>query len=175
MPPPTDHAAGGDASVRGPIQTVGLLAAFVFGGMAIGLAIALTAGGGSIGAMAVGFVALPLAFGLAMSAWKGLLVAWLTAGLARSLVRSGGDEARFRKEAKRSLQAVRDGGQAGLAGTWVFVPVALLTGLASAALMAVFADGGGLVAGGLILAAALAYGVILRRLARRGRLPIPEG
>jgi len=65
-------------------------------------------------------------------------------------------------------------GQAGLPGTWVFLPVALLTGLAAATLMAILADGDGLVAGGLILVAALAYGIILRRLARHGRLPIPE-
>jgi hypothetical protein len=142
--------------------------------MAIGLAIALTAGGGTIGSLAVGSVALPLAFGLAMSAWKAVLVAWLTAGLARSLVRSGGDEARFREEAKRSLQAARDGGQAGLPGTWVFVPVTLLTGLTAAGLMAILADGDGLVAGAMILVAALPYGIILRRLARRGRLRIGE-
>jgi hypothetical protein len=40
--------------------------------------------------------------------------------------------------------------------------------------MAILADGDGLVAAGLILVAALAYGIILRRLARHGRLPIPE-
>jgi hypothetical protein len=174
---PTPRPAGttaGDTPARGPIATIGLLAAFVFGGMVLGIGIALTAGGGSTGALAVGFVALPLTFGLAMSAWKAVLVAWLTAGLARSLLRSGGDESRFRDEAKRSLRAVREGGQAGLPGTWVFLPVALLTGLAAAALMAILADGDGLVAAGLILVAALAYGIILRRLARHGRLPIPE-
>ena len=172
-PPPTDSIAGG-TPVRGPIATIGLLAAFVFGGMAVGLAIARTAGGGSAGAMAVGFVALPLTFGLAMSAWKAVLMAWLTAGLARSLLRSGGDERRFREEAKRSLHAVREGGRAVLPGTWVFLPVAMLTGLAAAALMAILADGNGLVAGALVLVAATAYGIILRRLARHGRLPIPE-
>lgn len=172
-PPPADGVAG-ELPVRGPIATIGWLAAIVVGGMAVGVAIALTAGGASTGAMAVGFVALPLIFGLAMSAWKAVLVAWLTAGLARSLLRSRGDEGRFREEAMRSLRSVREGGQAALPGTWVFLPVALLIGLVAAALMAILADGDSLVAGALILVAAIAYGFILRRLARQGRLPIPE-
>ena len=172
-PPPADAVAG-DVPVRGPIATIGPLVAVVVGGMAGGLGIAVTAGGASTGAMAVGLVALPLIFGLAMTAWKAVLVAWLTAGLARSLLRSGGDEGRFREEANRSLRAVRASGRDALPGTWVFLPVALLTGLVAAALMAILADGDGLVAGALILVAAFAFGLILRRLARQGRLPIPE-
>jgi len=162
------------SALREVLAAASLLAILLFGGMAVGLAIALTAGGGSVGAILVGFLALPLAFGLSMSAWRALLGAWLLAGLARSAARSRGDEGRFREEVVRSLQAIRDRGPAGLPGTWVFVPVTLIVGAGSGLLMAVAAERDGLTAGALILVACAGLGVLLRRLARQGRLPIPE-
>lgn len=157
------------------VASASVLAAFLFGGAAAGLGIALTLGGGTIGAIIVGTFALPLAFGLSASAWRTLLGAWLMAGLARSLIRSRGDETRFREETLRSLAAVRDAGPTALPGTWVFLPITLLTGLVAAVLMVVVGAGDGrFVAGALLWAAAVADGIALRRLARRGRLPIPE-
>jgi hypothetical protein len=160
--------------LRGTLATLALLGGFLFGGMAIGLGIAVTVGGGSEGAVAVGFFTLPLAFGLGMAAWRSVLGAWLVAGLGRALLRSGGDEAAFREETKRSLRAVRDTGPAGLPGTWVFVPVATAVGAIGGLLMWVVASGNGPLAATLLVAAAIADGILLRRLARRGLLPIPE-
>ncbi len=97
------------------------------------------------------------------------------AGLARSLIRSRGDEARFREETLRSFASIRDAGPTALPGTWVFLPITLLTGLVAAVLMVVVGAGDGrFLAGALLSAAAVADGIALRSLARRGRLPIPE-
>jgi hypothetical protein len=166
-----EPASRSDA-IRETIGIVGLLAALLFGGMAIGLGIALAFGGGSVGAIVVGFLALPLAFGLAMTAWRSILAAWLMGGLARSIIRSRGSEERFRADVTRSMAAARASGV--LPGTWVFVPVTAAVGVAAGLAMAIAAEGDRLAAGGLILAASIAYGVGLRRLARRGLLPIPE-
>ena len=167
-----DNSGSRSEAVRETIAIAALLAAFLFGGMAIGLGIAVTAGGGSVGSVIVGFLALPLAFGLAMSAWRAVLAAWLMGGLARSIIRSRGNEERFRADVGRSMEAARASGV--LPGTWVFVPVTTAVGLVGALAMAIAADGDGVTAGGAILVAAVAFGVILRRLARRGLLPIPE-
>jgi hypothetical protein len=174
--PPTSSLPepGSRAVVREFVAIAGLLAALFFGGMAIGLAIALAFGGGTVGAIFVGFVTLPLAFGLSMAAWRAWLGAWLLGHLAKSALRSGGDEARFRDEMKRSLGTIREGGPATRPGTWVFVPTTLVVGLVGAVLMAITAQGDGLTAGTLTLAACVGLGVLLRRLARTGRLPIPE-
>ena len=156
------------------IGIAGLLASFLFGGMSYGLAVAVFVGGGAVGALVVGFFALPLAFGLGMTAWRSILGAWLVAHLARSAVRSRGDEARFREELKGTLAGLRRDGPASLPGTWVFVPIAGAVGLVGALAMALLAEGGRLVAAALILAGCLAVGILMRRLARQGRLPIPE-
>lgn len=167
-----DEPASTSGRVRGTVATVGLLASLLFGGMAIGLAIALGPGGGSVGAIVVGFFALPLAFGLAVAAWRTVLVAWLMGGLARSLIRSRGNEERLREELGRSIDAARTSGI--LPGTWVFIPVCTAVGVVGGLAMAIAADGDGVTAGGAILLGAIGYGVVLRRLARRGLLPIPE-
>lgn len=156
--------------VRTFVATLSLLAALLFGGMAVGLAIALGPGGGSVGAIVVGFFALPLCFGLGMSAWRGVAGAWMVGGLVRAMVKSRGDEAIFREETVGSFR--RLGGV--LPGTWVFVPTAVVIGALAAVGMFVAADGDRLVAGGAIFVGCLGCGVLLRRLARRGLLPMPE-
>jgi hypothetical protein len=180
--PSTGRSDAADAAVpareagpaREAIATASLLAIFLFGGMAIGLAIALTVGGGSPGAIAVGFLALPLAFGLGMVAWRAILGVWLVAILGRAALRSRGDEGRFRAETRASMEEIRTDGPATLPGTWALLVVAILTGVVAAMLMVVFAEGDRLGAAALILAASIGYGLVLRRLARQGRLPIPE-
>jgi hypothetical protein len=57
-----------DRTVRTLVATLSLMAALLFGGMAVGLAVAIGPGGGSVGAIIVGFFALPLCFGLGMTA-----------------------------------------------------------------------------------------------------------
>lgn len=153
---------------------VALLAAFLFGGMAYGLAVAVLVAGGSPGALFVGFMALPLAFGLGMTAWRSVLGAWIMAKLATSMVRSRGDEDRFREEVKRAFAGIRAEGPARLPGTWVFVPAATAVGAVAALATLFVADGARVVAATLLFAGCVAVGVALRRLARAGRLPLPE-
>jgi hypothetical protein len=160
----------GNRPVRTFVATLSLLAALLFGGMAVGLAIALGPGGGSIGAIVVGFFALPLCFGLGMTAWRGAAGAWMVGTLVRAMIRSRGDEATFRDETVGRLR--RAGGV--LPGTWVFLPTALVVGLGSGIAMFVASAGDRLLAGGALFLGCVACGLILRRLARRGLLPMPE-
>lgn len=164
----------GGATAAEAIGMFALLASFLFGGMAFGMGVAVAVGGGSPGALFVGFMALPLAFGLGMVAWRAILGAWLVAHLARSAVRSRGDETRFREEVKASMGDVRDAGPARLPGIWVFVPTATAVGAVAALLMLVLAEGSRIGAAVLLFAGCLAVGLAMRRLARAGRLPIPE-
>lgn len=151
-----------------------LLVGLVVGGIGVGLAIAVTAGGGTDGAIFVGVFTLPLALGAGFTAWRAILGAWLIGGLGRSLLRSRGDGERFRDETRRSFAAIREAGIAALPGTWVFVLAAFAVGLVAAFGMGIAAAENGLVAGLLLLVATIAYGVLLRRLARAGRLLFPE-
>ena len=167
-----DEPGAKPGAVRETIGLVALLAALLFGGMAIGVAIAVGVAGQSVGAVVVGFFALPLAFGLSLSAWRGVVMAWLMGNLAGSLVRSRGDEERFRDDLGRSFERARASG--GLPGTWVFVPICAGVGVVGGAAMAIAADQNRIVSGATILVAAVGYGIVLRRLARRGLLPIPE-
>ena len=158
----------------GVVGGLGLLAGLLGGGIGVGVAIAVTAGGGTEGAIFIGIFTLPIALGAGISAWRAVLGAWLIGGLGRSALRSRGDEVRFREETRRSIAAIREAGVAALPGTWVFIPAAIAIGLIAAFLMWFAATDSGLLAGVLLLVATAAYGVLLRRLARSGRLLFPE-
>jgi hypothetical protein len=152
-----------------------LLVAFVIGGAVVGLVIAYGVAGGTRVAVLVGFMALPLAFGLALGAWRALLVAWLATGIGRAVLRSGGDGTRFRSELIGSMRGDPGAPRKALPGTWVFVPVAGSVGAVAALLMAISAQSNGVLAGAMVLVAAIALGGLMRRLARDGRmLPIGE-
>jgi len=130
------HESNAHRPGRTFVGMLSLLAALLFGGMAVGFAIALGPGGGSVGAIVVGFFALPLCLGFGLSAWRAVVGAWLVGGLFRALVRSRGDEGRFREDAAGSLR--RLGGV--LPGTWVFLPTAVVIGGVAALAMWLTAD-----------------------------------
>ena len=151
-----------------------ILAQILLGGAATGAAIALLTSGGSDVALAVSTFTLPLSFGLGLAAWRSLLGVWLSVLLGRSMLRSRGNEGAFREETKRAFSSIRDAGPGGLPFTWVFVPVAAATGLVAALVLVVATGGAGVLTGILLVVAATAYGIVLTRLARAGRMPLPD-
>jgi hypothetical protein len=151
-----------------------LYLALVLGGAALGVAVAVVVAGGSEGSIFVGFIVPPLAFGAAMLAWRAVLGAWLASHVVRSAFRSRGDDARFRADAAGRLERIRAAGPAGLPGAWVFVPISAAVGLAGGLAMVVAASENGLAAGFLLAMATIGQGLLLRRLARAGRLPLPD-
>ena len=161
---------GDDAGIR---STIGTFVALVLGGAAVGaLVVAGTVGTDDV-ALAVGALTLPVAFGLGFAAWRWLLTVWLVAHLGRAALRSRGAEDRFRDEMVQSFGALRAKGIGALPFSWVFVPVAILVGLAGGIVIALI-DGLARPMGPTLLAGvATAYGLLLRRLARIGRLPLP--
>jgi hypothetical protein len=154
-------------------STVVVLAGLVLGGAAVGaLIVALTIGANDV-ALVVGALTLPMVLGLGYAAWRSLLGAWLAAKLGGALLRSRGDEARFRDEVRTSFAAIRDAGLGALPFTWVFVVVGIVVAFAGGIVLALL---GGLdrPAGPILLAtSATGFGILLRRLARAGRLPLP--
>jgi hypothetical protein len=169
-----DRRLGDPAAVHNALAAVGSLALLVLGGSALGLAIAVLVAGGSEGAIFVGFLVLPLAYGAAIMAWRSILAVWLVSHLARSAIRSGGDEARFRGETIERFQGIRERGPSAVPGTWVFIPAAGGVGILAGLAMLIVADQNGGLAGGLIAAAGVGGGVLMRRLAKQGRLPLPD-
>ena len=154
--------------------TAGTFAALVLGGAAAGAAVVAATVGTDDVALAVGALTLPIVLGIGYAAWRSLLGAWLAAKLGRAMLRSRGDEAQFRVEVRGSFGEIRDAGVGALPFTWVFVPVGVLVGLGGGVIVALL---GGLdrPAGPILLAAAATgYGILLRRLARAARLPLPS-
>ncbi len=159
--------------IRDAGSAIGTFVALVVGGAAIGAVIVLiTVGSGDV-ALAVGGLTLPVAFGLGFAAWRSLVAAWLFTHLGRAALRSGGTEDGFRQGMVRSLGALRNDGVPSLPFGWVFVPIAILVGIVGAIVIGLI-DGFEQPMGPALLAgAATAYGFVLRRLARSGRLLIP--
>lgn len=174
MTMPADPPTVPPHDVRSVLGVVGVLAGLVLGGAAVGaLLVAVTIGTDDV-ALVVGALTLPMVLGLGFATWRGLLGAWLAAKLGRAMLRSLGDEERFREEVRRSFGAAGQAGPGALPFSWVFVPVGILVGLAGAVVLALI---GGLerpAGPALLAAAATGYGILLRRLARAGRLPLPD-
>lgn len=140
----------------------------------VGLAIAVVAAPGSEAALVVCGATFPLAYLLCFGAWRSLLGVWLSAIIGQSLIRSSGDEQRFRDEAVRAFTSIREAGLGRLPFTWVFIPVSAAVGLAAAALLVLLSSGRDALAALLLALGATAFGILLRRLARAGRLPLPD-
>ena len=155
-------------------SVAGTFATLVLGGAAVGAAVVAVTIGTDDVAPVVGALTLPLVLGLGFAGWRSLLGAWLAAKLGRAMLRSRGDEVRFREEVRGSFGEVRDAGLGALPFTWVFVPVGVVVGLVAGLILALI---GGLdrpAGPALLAAAATGYGILLRRLARAGRLPLPD-
>jgi hypothetical protein len=154
-------------------SAIGTWVGLVLGGAAAGALTVLTTVGTDDVALAIGALTLPIAFGLGFAAWRSLLGVWVVANLGRAALRSRGQEDRFRDEMVQSFGSLRANGLGALPFSWVFVPVAILVGLVGAVLLALV-DGLAQPVGPAVLAGVcVAYGIILQRLARSGRLPLP--
>ena len=167
--PKTHSPRGGPGRLGGPAGFIGI----PLGGAAAGALLAFITAPSSDAALAVCALALPLGFLLSLGAWRSLLGVWLAAMIGRSALRSRGNEERFRAETMRAFGSVRDAGMTRLPFTWVFVPVCGAVGAIAALLLLVVPQDGAPATAVLMLAAAIAFGIWLRRLARGGQFPIP--
>jgi hypothetical protein len=154
-------------------SAIGTWVGLVLGGAAAGALVVLATVGTDDLALAIGALTLPIAFGLGFSAWRSLLGVWVVANLGRAALRAGGQEDRFRDEAVQAFGALRAKGLGALPFSWVFVPVAILVGLVGAVLLALVDDLARPLGPAVLAGVCVAYGILLRRLARSGRLPLP--
>lgn len=147
-----------------------LIAGLLFGGMAYGVALAWLLAPGSGLARVIGLLMLPLSLGAGIAMWYAVAFATVWKLLSRVLLQSarGGDLERDLTERITAL-AGRP-----IPGTYVFVPVALAVSFACGLIVALtpaaldFA-----VVLGAFTANGLVFGLLLRHLARAGRLPVP--
>jgi hypothetical protein len=156
------------------LPTAATFVAIPLVGVAAGLLLAIVAAPGSEAAAVVAAITLPLAYGLSLMAWRAMLGVWLAALLGRSALRSRGDEQRFRDETIRSFAAIRAAGLGSLPFTWIFVPVGLATGFVAGSALIILSGGTQGSVAALLLLAATGQGIVLRRMARAGRLPLPD-
>jgi hypothetical protein len=156
--------------LAGPLGYV----AIPLAGAAAGALLAAVSSPGSGAALGIGALTMPLGFFVGLGAWRSLLGVWLAAKLGRSMLRSRGSEERFRAETIRELRSIREAGPASLPFTWVFVPACAAVGAASALLLLVVTGAGASWTAALLLAVAVVFGILLRRLARSGRFPLPD-
>ncbi|HSE78242.1 MAG TPA: hypothetical protein VLG66_09565 [Alphaproteobacteria bacterium] len=153
------------------LRLILLLAALLFGGIAIGAWLAEWLAPGSWLAAIVGFIMLPLCFGLGMTSWYAIAHAAVMKRLGRAVWRGAKGED-FRGAVKSELA---DLAGRTLPGTGVFVPIAALVSLGGGAVIGLAPNSGGfflslIVNGGV----GTAYGFLLRWLAVNGHLPLPE-
>ncbi len=167
-PEPAPH------ETRPPLPAAATFVAIPLVGAAAGLALAIIAAPGSEVAAVVAAVTLPLAYGLTLATWRAMLGVWLTALLGRSALRSRGSEERFRDETIRSFAAIRAAGPGSVPFTWIFVPVNFATGFVAGFVLIVLSGGTRGGAAVLLLLAVTGQGILLRRMARAGRLPLPD-
>jgi hypothetical protein len=173
---PTVTLSGSDPSrpPAGTTSVVGTFLALVLGGAAVGALVVLVTLGTDDVALAVGALTLPMVLGLGFATWRSMLGAWLAAKLGRAMLRSRGDEERFRDEVRGSFGEIRDAGLGALPFSWVFVPIGVVVGLVAGVILALLGGIDRPAGPALLAAAATGYGILLRRLARAGRLPLPN-
>ena len=149
-----------------------LIGALFFGGMYLGLFLAGILAPESDWAAAVGFFVLPLSFMVGWKAWYAAATAALGKRLLKALfqvLRGKG----LQQAAQESLADLE--GQAP-PGTNTFVMVSFSASLIAGGLIGLSPDAAGLPQClGVMVAAGLGYGLLLRWLARAGYLPLPDG
>lgn len=152
-----------------------LLAVLLFGGMAVGRWTAAILAHDHALAVFIGSFMLPLSLGIGMTMWYSIAHTVILSRLTKAVWthwRAGRSDAQFRDSVKESLQGLRVDAPP---GTFVFVPVSLVVCFIAGVLIAFApAVSSRWLAIGICTGMGLAYGLLLWRLARSGKLPIPE-
>lgn len=152
------------------LRRLGWIAVLLFGGMAVGVLLAWLLAPDSGLARFVGLLILPLSLGAGIALWYAVAFATVWRLLSAALMQSarGGD---LESDLKARLQHLRG---RPIPGTHVFVPACLLISLAGGGLVGLAPSARGFWLALVVFAAAgLGYGLLLRHLARAGRLPVP--
>jgi hypothetical protein len=154
------------------LSVFGLIAGLFFGGMFLGMRLADWLTPGSHFGKFVGFLMLPLSFGLGMTCWYWIANAVFFTRFFRAVWRVRKERDDFRKTLKSEL--VKFGDRAP-SGTFVFVPISFALSSIAGALMGIIPGSRGILLTVPICSTlGLAYGLVVWRLARSGHLPIPE-
>lgn len=153
-------------------KSFGLMALVIFGGAGLGFLMAYLLAPESDLAGFVGLFMLPLSFFIGLKSWHGIAMAVMSKRLMGAAVKTvvGGksfSDAVAEQTADLDMRAPP--------GTYVFLPIAIIISIPCALVIAFTAESlGTMAAFGVVAAIGVAYGVLLRWLARSGRLPFPD-
>jgi hypothetical protein len=154
-----------NARPRGGLRILALLAALLIGSL-VGSTVSGIVAPASSDARVIGALALPAGLLFGMIGWFWLALSILGARFAGRWLRPGGSIAAARAEAR---------GSAPPPGSIMFVPASFLAALAAGIAVALMPGGSGFLRTvTLFCVVGLAWGWLLRVLARRGMLPPPE-
>ena len=157
---------------KNPWKSFGLMALVIFGGAGFGFLMAYLLAPESDLAAFVGMFMLPLAFFIGLKSWHGVAMAVMSKRLMGAAVKTvvGGQnfsDAVAEQTADLDMRAPP--------GTYVFLPIAIIITVPCAVVFAFTAESvGAMAAFGIVAAVGVGYGVLLRWLARSGRLPFPD-
>lgn len=154
----------------GALRTLATWGGLLFGGMGAGWLLSNYLAPESDWAQVIGFMTLPLCFGAGMKSWYGVVSATLFSRLLNA-----GFKALRGKDFKQSVMENMEEFRGRMPGTYVFVPVCLLISAIAGFLMALSPSAIGFVeVFGAMVLSGLAFGLLLRWMARTGRLPLPD-
>ncbi len=155
-----------------PLRTTAVVGFLFFGGMALGVAAALIVAPSSAIAVFIGFLALPLSFGLGMSMWYSVANAEMLQKVARALVQSMKKNRNLTESLRDELRSFY---QSPIQGTRVFLPVTLTITFACGVIIACLPDVPNMDAVVIaFLTIGLGYSLLVTWLARQGYLPQPK-
>ena len=158
---------------KSPLAIALTIIALFFGGGAVGAGAGWWLGGVDW-AVGVGAFALPVAFGLSMTAWYGVGIVWMVLVLAR-LVLSG--PAAMRATLSRpAADVLNPAGNPNwtVPGTWLFAPLCAAVAGVFGVVIGLGKSATLLGSVGAMMLLGLAYGPVMRRAARAGYLIPPE-
>jgi hypothetical protein len=154
-----------------PLRTTAIVGFLFFGGMALGVIAVLVLVPANAIAVFIGFLALPLSFGLGMSMWYSVANADMLQKVGRALVqsmRSGNLSESIRDELRSFYQSP-------VQGTRVFLPVTLIITFACGVIIACLPNVPNMDAVVVaFLTLGLGYSLLVTWLARQGYLPQPR-
>lgn len=155
-----------------PLRTTAIVGFLFFGGMALGVIASLILVPSSSIAMFIGFLALPLSFGLGMSMWYSVANADMLQKIGRALLNS----MRNRNLTESLREELRTFYESPIQGTRVFLPVTLIITFACGVIIACLPGVPNMDAVVVaFLTLGLGYSLLVTWLARQGYLPQPKG
>jgi hypothetical protein len=152
------------------LKIFGLLALLLFGGIGLGLLLVKIFSPSSALADFFGFMTFPLAFGISMTLWYYAASAVLVTKLVKILLKNRGKE-NFKETVSSEMGQYRN---KPLPAIFLFVPICTIISFIGGVLVGFNPTANFWIVVIVFTIAGFIYGLILKKLAHSGKLPLPE-